>query len=45
MNIINLMKSYVNNEQLNIEINDEELKLLLEQSLQTLIKDNMLLIL
>lgn len=37
MDIINLMRSYVNNEQLNIEINDDDLKFLIEQSLQTLI--------
>ena len=37
MDIIELLKSYVNKEQLNIEINDFDLKLLIEQSLQTLI--------
>ncbi len=31
-----LLKSYVNNEKLNIEINDKELNLLIDQSLQTL---------
>ena len=32
-----LLKSYVNNEKLNIEINDKDLKLLIDQSLQTLL--------
>ena len=32
-----LLKSYVNNEKLNIEINDKELNLLIDQSLQTLL--------
>ncbi|MBR6071390.1 MAG: nucleotidyltransferase family protein [Acholeplasmatales bacterium] len=37
MDIIKLLKSYVNKEQLNIEINNSDIKLLIEQSLQTLL--------
>lgn len=37
MDIIKLLKSYVNNEKLNMDINDFDIKLLLEQSLQTLL--------
>ena len=37
MDIIKLLKSYVNNEKLNMDINDSDIKLLLEQSLQTLL--------
>ena len=37
MDITKLLNSYVNNEKINIEINDSDLKLLIEQSLQTLL--------
>ena len=37
MDIIKLLKAYVNNEKLNMDINDSDIKLLLEQSLQTLL--------
>ena len=37
MDIIKSLKSYVNNEKLNMNINDSDIKLLLEQSLQTLL--------
>ena len=41
MEITKLLYSYVNNEKVNIEINDSDLKLLIEQSLQTLSLDVM----
>lgn len=37
MDIIKLLKSYVNKEQLNIEFSDFDIKVLKEQSLQTLL--------
>ncbi len=37
MDIIKLLKSYVNKEQLNIEFSDSDNKILKEQSLQTLL--------
>jgi len=37
MDLLKILKSYVNNEKTNVDINDEDLKLLIEQSLQTLI--------
>ena len=37
MDIIKLLKAYVNKEQLNMDINNNDIKLLLEQSLQTLL--------
>jgi len=37
MEITKLLNSYVNNEKINIEINDSDLKLLIDQSLQTLL--------
>ena len=37
MDIIKLLKSYVNNEKLNMNINNSDIKLLKEQSLQTLL--------
>jgi len=37
MDIIKLLKSYVNKEQLNIEFSDSDIKVLKEQSLQTLL--------
>ena len=37
MDIIKLLKAYVNKEQLNMDINNIDIKLLLEQSLQTLL--------
>ena len=37
MDIIKLLKSYVNKEQLNIEFSDSDIKVLKEQSLQTIL--------
>ena len=37
MDIIKLLKAYVNKEQLNIEFSDSDIKVLKEQSLQTLL--------
>jgi len=34
MDIIKILKSYVNNEKLNMDINDSDIKLLKEQSLK-----------
>ena len=37
MDIIKLLKSYMNKEQLNMDISDSDIKVLKEQSLQTLL--------
>ena len=37
MNIIKLLKSYVKNKQLNMDISDSDIKVLKEQSLQTIL--------